>query len=191
MGEYSKGNVDVNIYRTIMSTNTIKLLSLLSENLMEYGDLKNIEPYSFVQKDSSNYTFDSEEGSNVDVIFTKITELEVKHTKIPKIIDKKKISSYFNLGYKVQGVESQAKKSDFKELLRIMKTITIVVDDFLGKNNGAALLVFEQNKNPKLRNYKGQKSLLYNAVITQNLPSGYTSREVSFMDAQGLIIAPE
>jgi len=158
---------------------------------MEYGDLKNIEPYSFSQKDATNYTFDSEEGSKVDVIFTKITALEVKYTKIPKIIDKEKISSYFNLGYKVEGVGSQAKKSDLKELLRIMKTITTVVDDFLGKNNGAALLVFEENKNPQFGYVKGQKSLLYNAVINQNLPSGYTSREVSFMDAQGLIIAPK
>lgn len=174
-----------------MSTSAIKLLSILSENLMEYGDLKNIKPYSFKQKDTLTYTFDSEKGSTVDVIFTKLNALEVQHTKIPKIIDKKKISSYFNIGYKVEGVGSQAKKSNFKELLRIMKTTTDIVDDFLSKNNGAALLVFEENKNPELGYSTGQKSLLYNAIVSQNLPSGYTSREVSFMGAQGLIIAPK
>lgn len=174
-----------------MSTSAIKLLSLLSENLMEYGDLKNIEPYSFNQKDALTYTFNSEEGSNVDAIFTKITPLEVYSTKIPEIIDKKKISSYFKIGYKVEGVGSQAKKSDLMELLRIMKTITIVADDFIGKNNGAALLVFEENKNPKIGFIKERKSLLYHAIISQNLPSGYTSREVSFMDSQGLIISPK
>jgi hypothetical protein len=174
-----------------MSTSAIKLLSLLAENLVEYGDLKNIQPYNFSKKSNVHYQFTSENGSNVDVKFTTLTSLEIQFTKIPPIIDKNKISSYFNVAYEVDGTAVQAKTSNISELLRIMKTTVSIVDNFLNDNKNAAILIFEDNKKPELGFSKGQKSLLYNAVISQNLPSGYTSREVSFVDAQGLIIAPK
>lgn len=174
-----------------MSTKAIKLMSLLSENLLEYGDLKNIKPYEFDSKGELAYEFNSEDDSTVLVTFTKLNDLEIKHTKIPSIIDKKKISSYFNIGYKVDGSVTQGKKSSLSELLRIVKTITEIIDVFLSKNKNAALLVFEDNKDPGLGFSKGQKSMLYQAVINQNLPSGYTSREAYVMDIEGLVIAPK
>lgn len=174
-----------------MSTSAVKLLSLLAENLVEYGDLKNIQPYGYTKKSNIHYYFTSENDSSVDVKFTELNSLEIQYTKIPSIIDKKKISSYFNVAYEVDGTAVQAKISNISELLKIMKTTVSIVDEFLIGNKNAALLVFEDNKKPELGFNKDQKSLLYNAVINQNLPSGYTSRIVSFVDAQGLILAPK
>lgn len=174
-----------------MSKKGIKLLTLLSENLLEYGDLKNIEPYSFEKKDNLTYEFESENDSTVEVVFTKLSELESSFTKFPPIVDRKKISSYYNIGYTVDDSVTQGKKSNISELLRILKTVTDIVDNFLKNNKNSALLVFEDNKDPQLGLTQGQKSLIYNAIINHNLPKGYTSREAFVGDIEGMVIAPK
>lgn len=175
-----------------MSTRAYKLLTLLRENLLEVGDLQNISSYSEVKTISdSEYQFYSEDGSTVNVNFEKITPAYTQLIKSPPIIDKKNIKEYYNLGYSVDNQDTQAKKSTIKELLRIMKTISEIVNEWLVKNRNCAILILETNKKHPNKVGFGQKSLLYQAVISKNLPGGYLGREVKFAGTDGILIGPE
>ena len=191
MGKYSKRNVDANIDRYIMSSRAIKLLTILSENLLEIGDLRNIQPYEYAKRGNDFYEFESEDESYVTVEFYRLSPKEVKDTKFAQIVNKSKIDSYYNLGYKVDGVGAQAKQSDVKELLKILKTVLIISNEFLSNNKKSAILIFEDNKNQSLGITKGQKTVLYRATIEQNIPPGMVSVPAYYKDTEGLIIGPK
>jgi hypothetical protein len=174
-----------------MSNNTIKLLTLLNENLLEIGDLKNIESYSISKDTKLKYHFISEDEDRVDVNFTLLTPLEVSRIDIPSIINIGKIDYYFNLGYSIKGISSQAKKSNISELLKIIKTILKIVEDFKKTYSNSAILIFEENKDETLGITKGQKSPLYQSVVNQNLPTNHTSKNVIYNGVEGLIITPK
>ena len=173
-----------------MSTRAFKLLTLLSENLLEVGDLANIQPYDKVETLSNGqYQFFSENGSTVDVMFVKMPSEYGQLIKSPQIINKKKITEYFNLGYSVDNQDTQAKKSNIRELLKIMKTISKITEEWLAKHKNCAILILETSKTNKIT--PGQKTLLYQAVISKNLPSNYTSVNIKFAGTQSLLIAPK
>lgn len=174
-----------------MSKNAIKLLTLLNENLLEIGDLKNITPYNINKVREDKYKFEIEEGDIVDVIFTLIPTNVYHLIDTPSIIDKEKIESFYNLGYSIKGFSTQAKITDIKELLKIMSTIMSIVKEFIQKHPNSSIMIFEENKKEELGFTSGQKSLLYKSIISQNLLSGYLSGPVEFNKQEGLIIAPK
>ena len=174
-----------------MSENAVKLISLLNENLLEIGDLKNIVEYPYTNNGKLKYRFDIEGGDKVDVTFTLLTPLEVLRVDTPPIIDKSKIEYYFSLGYSIGGISTQAKKSNIREILKIMKTITKIIEKFKTHFPKSAIMIFEENKQEELGLVKGQKSILYKSVISQNLPKGYISGPVKFNKIEGIIIAPK
>jgi hypothetical protein len=175
-----------------MSTKAYKLLTLLRENLLEVGDLDNISSYDKVETISKGkYQFYSEDGSTVKVHFEKLTPAFAKLIKSPPIIDRSSIKEYYNLGYSVDNQDTQAKKSTIKELLRIMKTISVIVNEWLEINKNCAILILETSKKDSNKVGFGQKSLLYQAVISKNLPAGYLRREIKFAATDGILIGPE
>ena len=66
-----------------MSVNAIRLMSLLNENLLEVGDLKNIIDYSYTSNGKLKYSFDTDEGDKVDVQFKLLTPLEISRISTP------------------------------------------------------------------------------------------------------------
>lgn len=174
-----------------MSKNAINLLTLLNENLIEIGDLKNIVPFIINKVKNDKYQFKIEKGDIVDVLFT-LVPTNVHHLiDTPSIIDKEKIENFYNLGYSIKGISTQAKKTDVRELLKIMSTIMEIVKEFIKRNPNSSIMIFEENKKEELGLILGQKSLLYKSIISQNLPSGYLSSPVEFNKQEGLIIAPK
>jgi hypothetical protein len=174
-----------------MSKNIIKLITLLKENLLKVGDLKNIVPYNIIKVRDDKYKFEIEEGDIVDVIFTLVPKNTEYLIDVASIINKEKITNYYNLGYSIKGFSTQAKTTDIKELLKIMATISEIVKEFILINSNSAIMMFEENKKEKLGITSGQKSLLYKSVISQNLPTGYLSGPVKYDRFKGLIIAPK
>lgn len=174
-----------------MSTNVIKLIPLLVENLLEVGDLENIQPYPIKKVRNDKYQSYIENKDILDILFTEIPSKSENQIKFAPIFDRDKIAKFFNLGYSIGGLATQAKKSNIQELLRIMATLGQVFIDFTKNNPNSAILIFEENKEETLGFTKGQKSTLYRAVISQNLPTGYISGPVKFNDISGIIIAPK
>lgn len=174
-----------------MSVNVIKLMSLLNENLLEIGDLQNIVPYKINQIRDDRYKFEIENGDIVDVMFTLLSKEEASFLKTAPIINKEKISNYYNLGYSIKGFSTQAKTTDIRELLKLVATLLEIVKKFIRINPTSSILIFEENKKEELGFIKGQKSLLYKSVISKNLPLGYLSGPVEYNKIEGLIIAPK
>jgi len=174
-----------------MSKNAIKLITLLNENLLEIGDLKNITPYTINKVREDKYKFEIEEGDIVDVMFTLIGESEVEYIDLAPIFKKSQLKKFYNLGYSIKGVSTQAKTSNIQELLKIMSTLMVIVKGFLENKEDTCILIFEENKDESLGFTKGQKGLLYKSLISQNLPKGYISGPAKFVNIEGLIISPK
>lgn len=174
-----------------MSVNVIKLMSLLNENLLEIGDLKNITPYNISKIKDDKYKFEIEKGDVVDVKFTLIGESGVGNIDLAPIFKKSQLKKFYNLGYSIKGISTQAKTTNIQELLRIMSTLMFVVKDFLGNREDTCILIFEENKDESLGFTKGQKGLLYKSLISQNLPKGHISGPAKFLDIEGLAISPK
>lgn len=172
-----------------MSTNISSLVKLYEEYISEIGDLKNIKPYEYL-RGQTRYIFNTEGGDNVTVIFSKWGD-EVDVLRYPPAVDLSNMENFYNLGYSVEGITSQYKKSNIKELLRIMATISSITNDFLSKNKNTALLIFEENKDKSLEFSKGQKSLLYKAVISNNLPLEFKLNDVKLGQIKGMVIYPK
>jgi len=174
-----------------MSINVIKLTSLLEEHLLEIGDLKNITPYNINNRGDTRYKFEIEDDNIVDVIFSKIGKSEVENIDLAPIFKKSQLKGFYNLGYSIKGISTQAKFSNTRELLKIMATLMEVVKDFLEGKELICILIFEENKDESLSFAKGQKSLLYKSIISQNLPKGYISGPAKFTNVDGLAISPK
>jgi hypothetical protein len=87
-----------------MSKNAIKLMSLLNENLLEIGDLANIQPYPFSSARKGEYVIDIEDGDKVDVVFSKVGEDERKYVRLAPIFKKSEVNDFYNLGYSIKGI---------------------------------------------------------------------------------------
>ncbi len=174
-----------------MSKNIIKLMSLLNESLLEIGDLKNIQSYPFSSARKGRYVIDIEDGDKVDVIFSKVGEDERQYLRVAPIFKKSEINDFYNLGYSIKGISTQAKESNVKELLKIMSTLMLITKDFLKGKELTGILLFEENKKESLGYTSGQKSLLYKSVVSQNLPSDYISGPAEFMGIKGIVIGPK
>lgn len=174
-----------------MSKNVISLLNLLNESLLEIGDLKNIKPYTFNKIRNDKYEFTIENEDKIDVIFTRISKDLEEFIFLAPIFKKELIKDFYNLGYSIKGISTQAKKTDVKELLKVMSTLMGIVQDFLREKKLTSVLIFEENKKESLGFIKGQKSLIYKSIISQNLPNGYISGPVKYAGIEGLIISPK
>ena len=174
-----------------MSKNAIKLMSLLNENLLEIGDLANIQPYPFSSARKGEYVIDIEDGDKVDVVFSKVGEDERKYLRLAPIFKKSEVNDFYNLGYSIKGISTQAKESNVKELLKIMSALMLITKEFLKGKELTGILLFEENKKESLGFTSGQKSLLYKSVVSQNLPSGYISGPAEFMGVNGIVIGPK
>lgn len=174
-----------------MSKNTIKLMSLLNENLLEIGDLANISPYPFSVARKGKYVIDIEDGDKVDVLFSKVEKNERMYVRVAPIFKKSEIKDFYNLGYSIKGVSTQAKESNVKELLKIMSTLMLITKEFLKGRELTCILLFEENKKESLGYTSGQKSLLYKSVVSQNLPNRYISGPAEYGGIKGIVIGPK
>lgn len=132
----------------------------LNEMINEVGDLENIEPYPF-----QNNEFKTEEGWKVKV---KLEPVEEKYCKLLGLPYTEK--QVLNVGYSVEGKQDQHKKSTFHSLIRILKTISVILIEYIENNSKIkALLFIAANKDPNNLSTDSQKEKLYKAIILDQL----------------------
>lgn len=136
-------------------------LSLLNI-LNEVGDLEGVEAYPY-----SNNTFTTDEGWQVKVDLSVIPFGEFQLLNIPT-----KRFNTINVEYTIEGEQSQYKKATYKELIKILKTVSDIVLQYVKDNpNTEALVFFAANKDPQnlLTKTDPQKSKLYKTIVVKRL----------------------
>jgi hypothetical protein len=158
--------------------NIIKLTELYKQIINEYGDLQNIEPYSFT-KTTNKYTFFSDEIEvNVSVEFDNVKSLEVKLDTVSKIYydNMKKDDVSYNVSFEIEGIQSQFTKTNLSVYNRIMKTIVIIIQDFINIKKPYGLWIFGTNKKG-LSMSDAQKNIIYYNISKYYMPSMYRISE--------------
>jgi hypothetical protein len=167
-----------------------RVLKVLKEAINEAGDLGNIPGfkyhalgniYLFIPSDSEDM---DEDGLSVKVEFEvgEYDNEDVAKLNLPSNITKDDIA---NVSYKVNGFDTQATKSNYKTLIRIIKTVSDITIDWLNRNkNIQALTIFAANKNAAkyISAEDPQKDKLYQAIIIKNiskLPGNWNFTEIS------------
>jgi len=171
-----------------MSQKPIKLYRILKEILTEVGDLKNIVPF---EHDLSRGTF-TVVYKNIEyrgkVTFLQLNEKGLEPVKLPPVVDIRRFSTGFNIGYSVEGITSQFLKGDLKLLLTILKTVSLIVGDFIGRHPDPLFLIFAESKTGT--GYEdSQKLLIYGEVLGKNIPQGFRIGEMEIAHVtRGLFI---
>jgi hypothetical protein len=153
---------------------TITLLELKNQSdkiIKEVGDLENVESYLYDKivstKNVAINRFKTDEDWTVNVQIVTLKQSDFDSLKLPS-----KREDTFNIGYKVEGNESQYAKTTYSKLIRILKTITDIVLDFVESHpNADTLLFLAANKDPEklLSHTDNQKSALYKTIVIKRL----------------------
>lgn len=153
----------------------IKLIELLMDVIQEVGDLKNIQPFKFtLTNNGGKFNIDHQDKTfRVNVSLTLWGSEYHKWLDFPPIVDIKDKSIY-SVGYDVEGDDTQVFKGDLRILIRIIKTVSEIVKDFINKNQSQNPIFVISATGKKGESYEDQQKLnLYRAVLTQNLPQGW------------------
>lgn len=150
----------------------IELFKLLSEIINEVGDLSNIEPYKFSLKDTGG-DFKTEEGYRVNVNLTKWSSNLHKNLVFPPIVEIEGKNIY-NIGYSIEGEGSQFIKSNYKTLIKILKTVSLIIEHHVKRldSQNPIFTLFATDKRGKGHEDK-QKTLIYKEILSKNIPTGY------------------
>ena len=178
-----------------MSTKSMSLISMakiLNEIIQEAGDLDNIESYPFTKIKSSEYSFEIDDKMSATVDFEMSwNKDEIASFKLPIKVDPFDV---YNVSYEIDGVQTQAKKTDYKTLIKIMKTISDIIIKFVSENKDAKVLtLFPANKNADklLTKSDPQKYSLYKTIIVNNIKqmSGdWNFSQVKYLNFSGLVL---
>jgi len=150
----------------------IKVFKLLSEIINEIGDLSNIEPYKYNLKGTGG-DFKTEEGYRVNVNISKWPSDFHKNLIFPPIVETEGKNIY-NIEYSVEGETSQFTKSNYKILIKILKTVSLIVKHYVEKldSQNPIFTLFATDKKGKGQEDK-QKTLIYKEILSKNIPTSY------------------
>lgn len=130
--------------------------------LKEVGDLENIESYLY-----DNNSFTTDEGWIVNVEFE---EIQVLTFQLLNLHTEREYT--FNVSYNINGEQSQYAKTTYKQLLKILKTISNIIKNFIQINNKTEALVFlaaNKDSNKLLTHTDPQKSAIYKTIVIKTL----------------------
>lgn len=151
----------------------IFLKVLLEQVIKEVGDLDNIKSFPYKKISVTEYQFFDEHENPVDVDFQKYDNWTIDH--VNKVDFKSNILKHnvtYNVLYTLKGSQSQLYKSDYKTLVRILKTVLEIIKDFISQNNEVEMLTFyagNKDQNKLLSVTDPQKTNLYKAILLKNI----------------------
>jgi hypothetical protein len=147
---------------------TLKLRALLNEVILEVGDMENISSYPFKKISNTSYEFETEQGDTINVDLPTYPLKDIKDS-LPNDIDEN--GKFTNIEFGIMGVDTQFKKSDYKYLIKILKTILNITLDYLKNNQPKYILIAATNKSTSKSNdeFDPQKTQLYQAMVLKNL----------------------
>jgi hypothetical protein len=154
------------------STNLVPILEQLL--IAEIGEAS-FPPLKWEQLTPLRFRFEiyiEEELSYVNVEFDRGGDA-AKEFFLPPAY--RNVKSFYNVGFDIDGTETQYAKTNIKILLQIMSTIVDIVKYFIKTRQPDALCFIVTEKNRNSNNL--QKSNLYQAFIKKGISSipGYTS----------------
>lgn len=166
-----------------MKTDKLAMIEIIKEEIEkginELFDFKNVPDYDYNYHaiDDSLFTnskslignFTLDDGAKVNVY---IENIDRRLIYLPPVFDLN--HGVVNFVFSIEGTTKQYKKTTLKELLRIVKTVSQIVQKFVISHNENILYTLYAE--PKLGNdmlSDPQKSEMYQMVIGKYLPSGF------------------
>ena len=158
-----------------MSKFSTNLVSILEQLLVKEIGEASIPPLKWEQLTPTKFRFEiysEEELSYVNVEFDRGGDA-AKEFFLPPAY--RNVKSFYNVGFDIDGTETQYAKTNLKTLLQIMSTIVDIVKYFIETRQPDALCFIATEKNRNSNNL--QKSNLYQAFIKKGISSipGYIS----------------
>lgn len=171
-----------------MSHTPLKITALLNEVINEAGDLKNITPYDFTQESKYNYIFYTDDNEKVNVGFEVMDDYYIKFLTFPPSAQEDKADGVYNIGFDINGNTTQYKKTGISYFYRIMKTVSVIILDFLKQNPNSILTIVGEGKRGEIGD--NQKSRYYLQSTLQNLPPGYRIGNIKYGPVKGIYVGP-
>jgi hypothetical protein len=161
---------------------------IIAESILEALDFENIEPYeggevSLFKTPLGMVKISLDEKTSFDFSISKDNRVIVKQSY--DFYGKKLKNAYpkiYNVGYSINGVDTQYAKSDYITLIKILYTVMVYVKKkYLEdkKDNNSFFGVFitatpkDNSKASNLSNIDPQKNMIYKRIIMNNIPDGY------------------
>jgi hypothetical protein len=150
----------------------LKLVILLEEIMSEVGDLDKMLSYPVKKIDDLQYSFDINDELSAVVKFS-TGDLDQNLLNSLKIPTKPSADNTYNVGYLINGTDTQAKKLDYSTLIKVLKTVSEITIQFIKSHKDVeALLFLAMSKTGQSINgsYSDpQKHNLYKAILIKNL----------------------
>ena len=158
-----------------MSKFSTNLVSILEQLLVKEIGEASFPPLKWEQLTPLRFRFEiyiEEELRYVNVEFERGGDAS-KEFFLPPV--HRNVKSFYNVGFDIDGTETQYAKTNLKTLLQIMSTIVDIVKYFIETRQPDALCFIATEKNRNSNNL--QKSNLYQAFIKKGISSipGYIS----------------
>jgi hypothetical protein len=176
------------------STSLISMVTILHEIVQEAGDLNNVQPYEYTV-DSGGYEFETEDGLKVHVEFEKMSDVEIDLLRVKRSLGyTPDPDNAVNVGYSVNNIDTQAKKTDYRTLVKILKTVGDIVIDYAKSNpEVVAMSVIPANKDEKnyTKTSDPQKLMMYQAILVNNIdkmPGDWNFARVKYFGLETILL---
>lgn len=149
-----------------MSNKLFKLAKLYTE-LVEAFDFKNIVSVKLYKISSTEYV---SSDKRIRVSFKEYDLDEIELINLPRQL--KNVKSVYNVGFSIDGLDSQSYKTDYKEYISILAGVKDAIVNFINNKNPDVLIFVSMDRGGDLVN-DSTKTKLYKYALTKNLPIGY------------------
>jgi hypothetical protein len=150
----------------------LKLVILLEEIMSEVGDLDKMLSYPVKKINDLQYSFDINEDLSAVVKFSTgdIDQNLLNGLKIP---GNPSADNTYNVGYIINGTDTQAKKLDYSTLIKVLKTVSEITIQFVKSHKQVEALLFlamSKTGQPINGSYSDpQKHNLYKDILIKKL----------------------
>jgi hypothetical protein len=170
----------------------LSLIGMIHECLNEVFDFNNIENYDYnIYNNAVNNNltliglFKLDDGEAVKVFAEKIN---INKVSVPPIINIKNVE-VINIVYFINDITTQYKKSDLRILFKILKTVSLIIKDFVEKHEKENILyVLHGEPKTDFEFTDKQKNEMYKMVLGKQLPSYYRASDGIFDGNKPVIV---
>jgi len=171
-----------------MKIDKFELIEIINESLInEILDFNKIDSYEYNYYGNNPLIgeFYLEDNSRIKVVKQKINPIFLD---IPQVFDLK--NGIINIVFSINDITTQYKKTTFKELIKIIKTVVLIIKKFIDSNNDNPIYVIHAE--PKIENEfqisDRQKRELYKMILLKHLPNNYRISDGTFKNTIPVIV---
>jgi hypothetical protein len=163
-----------------MKIDKFELIEIINESINEILDFKNINNYEYNYYGGNPLIgeFKLDDEANVKVLQQKINPISLK---IPPVFNID--NGIINLVFSIDGITAQYKKTTFKEFVKILKTIVLIIGEFISLNSDKKI-VYILHAESKIENEyilsDRQKREIYKMILSRQLNGEYRISDAIF-----------